>query len=180
VSVSVESAVAPVPNLAQQGGGVSLKHEGITERTKGQFLDRIAVSLGGAVAEEIVLGERSAGAGGRSGSDLHAATLLALACEASYGLGAGLAYLSSEDEEELIGLLRLDRLLHARVEKLLDEQNTRAKRILEEHREHVEQIADALLVNGTLCAEEIRELMARQPRRVVVGVPERSEGTSAP
>lgn len=180
VSVSVESAIAPVPNLVQQGGGVSLKHEGITERTRGQFLDRIAVSLGGAAAEEVVLGERSAGAGGRSGSDLHAATLLALACEASYGLGGGLAYLASEDEDELIGLLRVDRLLHARVEKLLGEQDARAKRILEEHRGHVEQIADALLNKGTLCAEEIRELMSRQPRLVVVDAPERRDGTSAP
>jgi ATP-dependent Zn protease len=179
VSVSVESAIAPIPNQVQQGGGVTLKHEGITERTRAELLDRIAVRLGGAVAEEVVLGERSAGGGGRSGSDLHAATLLALALEASYGLGEGLAYLASEDEDELIGLLRFDRFLHARVEKVLREQDSRAKRVLEEHRQHVEQIADALLDKGTLSAEEIRELMSRQPRLVLVDAPERRNEVSA-
>jgi ATP-dependent Zn protease len=152
-----------------------LKDQGITERTQAQLLDSIAVRLGGSVAEEIVLGERSAGGGGRSGSDLHTATLMALAFEASYGLGEGLAYLASEDEEELGSLLRLDRFLHARVERVLGEQNARAKRILTEHRHDIEQIADALLDKGVLSAEDIRDLASRQPRLKLVVEPKRRE-----
>ncbi|MGB3643424.1 MAG: AAA family ATPase [Mesorhizobium sp.] len=175
VSVSIESAIVPVPNRLQKGGGVTLKDQGITERTRAQLLDSIAVRLGGSVAEEIVLGERSAGGGGRSGSDLHVATLMALAFEASYGLGEGLAYLASEDEDELGSLLRLDRFLHARVERMLGEQNSRAKRILTEHRHDIELIADALLDQGMLSAEDIRDLTSRQPRLKLVVDPKRRE-----
>jgi AAA+ superfamily predicted ATPase len=175
VSVSIESAIVPIPNRLQKGGGVRLRDRGITERTQAQLLDSIAVRLGGSVAEEIVLGERSAGGGGRSGSDLHTATLMALAFEASYGLGEGLAYLASEDEEELGSLLRLDRFLHARVERVLGEQNSRAKRILTEHRYDIELIADALLDHGMLSAEDIRDLTSRQPRLKLVVEPKRRE-----
>lgn len=69
-----------------------------------QLLDDIAVRLGGLAAEEVMLGDRSAGGGGASGSDLHSATLSALTFEASFGLGEGFAYLASEDEDELFNV----------------------------------------------------------------------------
>lgn len=51
-----------------------------------------------------MLGDRSAGGGNESGSDLHSATLSALTFEASFGLGEGFAYLASEDEDELFNV----------------------------------------------------------------------------
>lgn len=134
------------------------------ERTRSELLDGIAVRLGGIAAEEVVLGERSAGGGGGKGSDLHGATLSALTFEASYGLGEGFAYIAPDDEDELFHALRLDRILHARVDKVLAEQFARTKRIVEEHQLEVERIADALLDRGNLAADETRDLMAQQPR----------------
>ncbi|RUV69500.1 hypothetical protein EOA50_26340 [Mesorhizobium sp. M1A.F.Ca.IN.020.30.1.1] len=64
----------------------------------------------------------------------------ALAFEASYGLGEGLAYLAPDDEEELFSALRLDRFLHARVDKMLLEQFQRAKRIIERERLEVDRV----------------------------------------
>ncbi|TIV05806.1 MAG: ATPase, partial [Mesorhizobium sp.] len=121
-----------------------MRDKGIKERTQAQLLDSIAVRLGGIAAEEVVFGERSAGGGGGRGSDLHTATLSALAFEASYGLGEGLAYLAPDDEEELFSALRLDRFLHARVDKMLLEQFNRAKRIIERERLEVDRVAEAL------------------------------------
>ncbi|MGN6303501.1 MAG: AAA family ATPase [Mesorhizobium sp.] len=175
VSVSVESAIPHAPNLLQKGGGVRMQDHGITERTHAQLLDGIVVRLAGVVAEEVVLGGRSAGGGGRRGSDLHTATLLALAIEASYGLGEGLAYLASEDEDELVGLLRFDRFLHARVEKVLKAQNARAKRLVEDHRTDIERIAQVLLDKGALSAEEVRDLLSQQPRLRLIEEPRQSE-----
>lgn len=134
MSVSVAITVAPNVAELQDGGGVFFKGNPVRERTRTQLLDDIAVRLGGLAAEEVMLGDRSAGGGGASGSDLHSATLSALTFEASYGLGEGFAYLASEDEDELFSALRLDRFLHARDDKVLAEQFARAKKIVEGHR----------------------------------------------
>lgn len=176
VSVSVESAIVPNPELFQNGGGTLFRDKGIKERTHAQLLDSIAVRLGGIAAEEVVFGERSAGGGGGRGSDLHTATLSALAFEASYGLGEGLAYLAPDDEEELFSALRLDRLLHVRVDKTLLEQFQRAKRIIERERLEVDRVAEALLVRGTLDASEVVELIAQQPRLKLVDGDDRKTG----
>jgi len=132
VSVSIASTIAPIPGL-QDGGGVMLRERPMRERTRSELLDGIAMRLGGIAAEEVLLGERSAGGGGGKGSDLHAATLSALTFEASYGLGEGFAYIAPEDEDELFHALRVDRFLHVRVDKVLAEQFARAKRIVESH-----------------------------------------------
>lgn len=168
VSVSVESFIVPNDGRFQNGGGVFFRDARIKERTRSELLDGIAVRLGGIAAEEVVLGERSAGGGGGKGSDLHGATLSALTFEASYGLGEGFAYIASDDEDELFHALRLDRLLHARVDKVLAEQFARAKRIVESHRLEVERIAVALLAKGELSAAELKELVEQQPRLKLV------------
>ncbi|NGO54560.1 AAA family ATPase [Allomesorhizobium camelthorni] len=164
-----------VPNVAglQDGGGVFFRQKPMRERTRSQLLDDICVRLGGLAAEEVTLGDRSAGGGGARGSDLHDATRSALTFEASYGLGEGFAYLASEDEDELFSALRLDRCLHARVDKVLAEQFARAKRIVESHRHEVERIAEALIAQDTLSAEEVRDLMAQQPRLRLIDDPGR-------
>lgn len=165
VSVSVAATIRPDVAELQIGGGVTFKATAaVRERTRAQLLDWIAVKLGGSAAEEVMLGDRSAGAGGASGSDLHNATLLALAFEASYGLGDGLAYIASEDEAELFSAMRLDCHLRARVDKVLAEQFARVKRIMEHNRREIEWIAAAVLSKGTLSADEVRELISQQAR----------------
>lgn len=164
VSVTVASTVSPTVSGLQDGGGVFVRPQPMRERTRAQLLNDICLRLGGLAAEEAMLGDRSAGGGGEPGSDLYDATRLALTFEASYGLGEGFAYLASEDEDELFNALRLDRFLHARVEKVLAEQFARAKRIVESHPHEAERIAEALIAQGTLSAEEVRDLMSQQPR----------------
>lgn len=132
--------------------------------------------LAGIAAEEVLLGKRSAGRGGGIGSDLHGATLSALTFEASYGLGEGFAYIAPDDEDELFHALRLDRILHACVDKVLAEQFARTKRIVESYRQEVERVAGALLAMGMLSAEGVRDLMAQQPRLELVGKPEKGAG----
>lgn len=135
------------------------------ERTGAQMLDDMAVRPGGLAAEEVFLGDRSAGAGGAKGADLHGATSSALAFEASYGFGEGF---SSSDEEELFAALRHDRYLQLRVDKVLAGQFERAKKIEEGHRQEVELIAEALLAKGTLTGAELRDLSDLQPRLKLV------------
>lgn len=176
VSVSVESSIVPNDGRFQNGGGVFFRDTRIKERTRSQLLDGITVRLGGIAAEEVLLGERSAGGGGGKGSDLHGATLSALTFEASYGLGKGFAYIAPDDEDELFHALRLDRFLHARVDKVLADQFARAKRIVEGYREEVERVAEALLATGMLSAGELKDLITQQPRLKLVDDSSRNAG----
>jgi len=168
ISVSISSAAVPNGGI-QDGGGVLFREGGFRERTRSQILDAIAVRLGGLAAEEVLLGERSAGGGGAKGSDLHGATLSALTFEASFGLGEGFAYLSSSDEDELFATLRLDRYLQARIDKVLAGQFARVKEIIERHRQEVERVAEALLARGSLTGDELRDVVAQQTRLKLVG-----------
>ncbi|RWL98396.1 MAG: hypothetical protein EOR68_15040 [Mesorhizobium sp.] len=72
--------------------------------------------------------------------------------------------------------MRLDRLLHARVDKMLLEQFQRAKRIIERERLEVDRVDEALLIKGTLDASEVVELIAQQPRLKLVGGDDRKTG----
>lgn len=167
ISASIASSAVPGGGI-QDGGGVVFRAGGFRERTRAQVLDEMAVRLGGLAAEEVFLGDRSAGAGGSKGSDLHGATLSALTFEASYGFGEGFAYLSSSDEDELFATLRLDRYLQVRVDKVLAGQFARAKKIVEGHRQEVERVAEALLAKGSLTGDELRDLVAQQPQLKLV------------
>jgi len=175
MSASISSSAVPTGGI-QDGGGVMFGTKGFRERTRAQILDDMAVRLGGLAAEEVFLGDRSAGGGGGKGSDLHGATFSALAFEASYGFGEGFAYLSSSDEDELFATLRLDRYLQARVDKVLAGQYARAKKIIEDHRQEVERVAEALLAKGSLTGDELRELVAQQPRLKLVADTEQKAG----
>ena len=159
LSVSVEESAPADPQRPQEGGGVVTRNDAYPERTRDHVLDSIATLLGGLAAEEVVLGQRSAGGGGSKGSDLHTATISALMFEASWGLGASFTYLASNDEEELFTALRFDRLLQSRVEKILQEQFQRAKRIIEERRADVETLSGVLLQAGSLSGEEVKVLL---------------------
>ncbi|RUV67386.1 hypothetical protein EOA50_29555 [Mesorhizobium sp. M1A.F.Ca.IN.020.30.1.1] len=87
-----------------------------------------------------------------------------------------MAYLAPDDEEELFSALRLDRFLHARVDKMLLEQFQRAKRVIERERLEVNRVAEALLVKGTLDASEVVDLVAQQPRLKLVDGDDRKTG----
>lgn len=164
VRVSVMDTFDPGGAQTQPGGGAQFAERVLQERTQAQFLDRIATALAGLAAEETILGNRSAGGGGRRGSDLHAATLTAVMLEAAYGLGSGLTYLSEAEEVELFAALRGNSELRRRVEQILEGEFRRARKIIEGHRLELERIAEALIRGGELSADEVQELIAQQPR----------------
>ncbi|MGO4558187.1 hypothetical protein [Mesorhizobium sp. 2RAF21] len=176
LAVSIVDAIDPSKGEVQDGGGAFFRAAKLPERTRADFLDRIAVALAGLAAEELLLGSRAAGSGGSPGSDLHSATLSALMFEASYGLGESLAYLASAEEADLFSAMRFDRYLQQRVDKVLSEQFDRAKRILEQQRQETERVAEALLNRGRLSADEMKEIVAQQPRlKLVVGDDEKAD-----
>ncbi len=134
--------------------------------TKSELVDKICVSLGGRAAEKIILGEVSSGAQ----NDLEVATEIAKSMICRFGMNEeiGPMVLSRETNP----FLRVPGAPQSRepmspelasqvdkeVRKLLNEQSARAQKIIEEHQESLERIADRLLVEEIMSEEEFRKL----------------------
>ncbi len=130
------------------------------------FLEsRLAVAMGGRVAEEVVLGKVTTGAGG----DFEEVTQLARKMVCEWGMSE-LGPLTFGKREEAIFLgreiaqhrdysedtaIRIDH----EVKKIVMTAYERARQVIEQNREALERIAQALLVREVLDASEIKLLM---------------------
>lgn len=115
--------------------------------SKEQLEERIAVTLGGAVAEEIVCGSRSTGAGGDIEQALAAAETI---------LKSGMSPLG------VVGLDKLPWQLHYEtVSALVQEQEQRVRTIIGENRETLLRAGEALLGRERISGEELRALLGR-------------------
>jgi cell division protease FtsH len=144
--------------------------------------DRIAMALGGRLAEEVVFGQLTTGAA----DDFKKATQLARSMVTEWGMSSRLGPLSYVEKEES-GFLgqtyhkdyseQTAKEIDDEVRRIINAQYDRAKAVLEEHREKLDAIAEALLERETLGREEIEAIMAGEelPPPVIVSVPTYAE-----
>ena len=158
--------VTIVPRGQAGGYAIMLPKEERFFTTKQELLDRIAGLLGGRVAEEIVLGEVSTGAH----NDFQKVTSIARAMVTEYGMSENLGavqYGSSQGGNPFLGrdfgsdqnysdsvAYEIDK----EVQRIVDEQYARTKRILTENRDLLDLIANTLMTKETLNAQEIEHL----------------------
>jgi cell division protease FtsH len=134
--------------------------------TKSQFEDRLAVNLGGRVAEEITFGEITTGAQ----HDLEEATKLAREMVTQYGMSEKLGPRTFGQRQELIFLGReiseqrdysdrtareIDRELHDIIQRAYDT----AKQILTANKEKLNQLAKELITHETLDEPELNRIL---------------------
>jgi len=124
------------------------------------LMHSIACLLAGRAAEQIVIGEALAGGGGADESDLARATAMALAAETSLGFAQHqpLLYRSATMGTNE---LALDRQLAKRVNRRLEDAEAIARRIIEENRQALEDVAARLASVGILAGDEVRHLVER-------------------
>jgi cell division protease FtsH len=138
-----------------------------------QIESRIAVAMGGRVAEEISFGQITTGAQ----SDIEQATELGRKMICEWGMSELLGPLTYGKKEEAIFLgkefnrhqdyseataLKID----AEIRRIVTEQYERAQRILAERRELLVKVAEALLEHEVLDAVQLGQLIAGQPMDV--------------
>lgn len=124
--------------------------------TRAEIEARLAVHLAGRAAEEVILGEPSAGAGGDDASDLARATDLALRLETQFALGtSGLLYRTYP-----AAAMRSDPKLAARVAAHLEGALARAKAVLRNESSAVRRIATELIAQRVIEGEDVRNLQA--------------------
>jgi ATP-dependent Zn protease len=126
-------------------------------KTKSEVRALIDIAFGGMVAEEIFFGEASTGVA----SDLQAATVSA--CQMIGQLGMGSTLISSAAMEYPNGGI-VSKVLgsddgRAEVEDLLGSSKASVTQMLEEHRNVVEALRDALLEREELIGDDILEVI---------------------
>ena len=133
---------------------------------KGECLDRLATLMGGRIAEEIFIGDYSSGAQ----MDIAQATRLARSMVCEWGMADSLGSVTY-DERSMEGSYLTQgqsernyseetaRVIDSEVKKLLDAANTRAREILHEKKDLVEQMTRMLLEFEMLDREDLAEMV---------------------
>ena len=129
---------------------------------KEYLLARIAVALGGRIAEEIFMNQMTTGAS----NDFEGATEMAHSMVARWGMSDALGtrvYANNQQDAYGNGQSNLSDktadLIDKEVSRILEEQYDRAKSILEEKRDIVELMTDCLMEYETLDADQIEQVM---------------------
>jgi len=137
-----------------------------------QVLQRISMSLGGRIAEELFLGQMTTGAS----SDFQSATNLARRMVTEWGMSDQLGTMVYGENEGEVFLGRSItthknlseatlQKVDAEIKRIIDEQYTLARRLLDENRDKVEAMTKALLEWETLDADQVSDIMAGRPPR---------------
>jgi cell division protease FtsH len=143
-----------------------LLEEDYLHTTRSQLKARIALGLGGRVAEEIVFNEITSGAVG----DLSQITNMARTMVTQYGMSEELGLRIYGKKQEMVFLGReiseqrdysdaVAEKIDEEVRKIIDEQYELARQLLTDNRDKLELIAHTLLEVETLEAEEFAALM---------------------
>ncbi|MEI6400495.1 MAG: ATP-dependent zinc metalloprotease FtsH [bacterium] len=162
-----------------RAGGYTLKLP-LEERklqSKKEFLDDIAMSLGGYVAEEMIMGDITTG----PSNDLQVATNLARAMVTRWGMSdaIGPVALESDGGRALFGAgvgdkeysENMSMKIDAEVSKIMNDGLARAREVLTKHRNILDAIAEKLMEVETLEQPEYEEILKKYsiPLKKMVG-----------
>jgi cell division protease FtsH len=159
--------VTIIPRGMALGVTMQLPIEDKHNYTREYLNDWIAILLGGRLAEELTFKSMTTGAG----NDLERSTEMARKMVCEYGMSDTMGPLTFGKKEEQIFLGReiaqhqdysedtaiaIDR----EIKRIVTDNYTRAKVLIEEHQMALGAIADALLVREVLDAEQVRRIVA--------------------
>ena len=138
--------------------------------TKEQMMDEMAATIGGRVAEEMVTGKISTGAL----SDLEKLTKQAYAMVAYYGMSDEVGNISfydstgqSEYQFQKPYSERTSELIDDEVKKLIDRAHMTAQKVLREHREGFEELAQLLLVKEVIYSDDLERIFGKRSEEAV-------------
>jgi len=154
--------VTIIPRGRALGLTMQLPEEDRYSHDRDYLLARIAVLMGGRIAEEIFMKQMTTGAS----NDFEVATNMAYNMAARWGMSDALGtrvYAESEQEMMSGQKKRMSgetaKLLDSEVSRIIDEEYDRAKKILEDNSDKVEVMTKALMEWETIDADQIAEIM---------------------
>ncbi len=139
------------------GYTLKLPFEDKKMQSRRQFLDDIAATLGGFVAEEMLFDDVTTG----PSNDLVVVTALARDMVSRYGMSEKLGPIAFGDRE--LGREPYSEVVAAQIDaevsKIIEEQKDRAKRVIADHRGTLDAIAAALIEHETLERDDFEKVL---------------------
>jgi len=158
--------VTIIPRGQSLGSTMSLPEDDVLSHRRKEMLDFIAMVLAGRIAEEIISGDISSGAS----SDIQQATTAAHAMVCQWGMSdrLGMVQYGNENDHLFMGREMVQRKdyseytaqeIDSEVKRIINEAYARAKGLIEQHRDKLEIIANALLEYETLDGTQETEIV---------------------
>jgi cell division protease FtsH len=158
--------VTIVPHGRALGMAISLPEEDRYSRSMGWIEDRIAICYGGWIAEKIFYNETTTG----TKNDIQQATEMARNMVCEWGMAEELGPVAYGQEDEPIFLGKeiarhkdyseeTARSIDRAIREILDRARETACEIINNHKNDLEKLADALLARETLIDGEVRQIL---------------------
>jgi cell division protease FtsH len=160
--------VTIVPRGRSLGAAWYLPEERSITTTE-QILDEMCAALGGRAAEKLIFGKISTGAL----SDLEKVTKQAMAMVTIYGLNEKIGNISYYDPQERYGFTKpysesTAKTIDEEVKNIVEVQYQRALKILQENRDKLTQLAEALLKKEVIFKEDLERIFGQRPTSATV------------
>jgi cell division protease FtsH len=164
--------VTIIPRGRALGVTMQLPQEDRYSMDREQILQNVAVLFGGRIAEEVFMGQMTTGAS----NDFERATDMARRMVTQWGMSKELGTMVYGENEGEIFLGRsitthknlseaTMQKVDAEIRRIIDEQYSLARRLIEENRDKVDTMAKALLEWETLDSDQVNDIMAGRPPR---------------
>jgi len=164
--------VTIIPRGRALGVTMQLPEQDRYSQDRDRLLNMIAVLFGGRIAEELFMNQMTTGAA----NDFERATEIARRMVTQWGMSDSLGPMVYGENEGEIFLGRsitthknvseaTMQKVDQEIRRVIDEQYSLSRRLLEENRDKVEAMAKALLEYETIDADQINDIMAGMPPR---------------
>ncbi len=157
--------VTIIPRGPSLGSTMSLPREDVLNYRRKEMLDMITMTMAGRIAEELISGDISTGAGG----DIQQATQMARAMVCQYGMSEKLGMVQyDEDSEYFIGRDMMRRKTYsehtaqeidAEVKNIINSCYRTAQDLIERNQDRLRLIAESLLEFETLDGAQVEEIV---------------------
>ena len=159
-----------IPRGRALGLVLSLPERDQLSVTKTKYKSKIAMAMGGKVAEELIFGPENVTSG--AASDIQQVSKIARAMVTQFGMSEKLGNIDYANEQQsYLGAygggtnhaMDTQKIIDDEVQALVDEGYDTAKRILTEYGDELENLAQGLLEYETLTGEEITRVINGEP-----------------
>ena len=157
--------VTIIPRGQSLGSTMFTPKKDILNQQKQRILNQICCAMGGRIAEELAIGDITSGASG----DIKIATKLARHMVCDWGMtDLGLVALGENQDHIFLGkeITRTQNyseqtaeLIDKEIHDIIRSQYDRGRKIIVDHRQALESIAQALLVHETIEGKHVKEIL---------------------
>lgn len=159
--------VTIIPRGMSLGATMFMPKKNRVSYWRNELLDQLAVLMGGRCAEEIFVGDVSSGAK----QDIERATQLARSMVCEWGMSDKLGAVAYDEHSESGQYLGIGgysekkyseetaKAIDDEVRRILDEAHENARKIILDHRKHVELMTQMLMEFETLDSEDVRKII---------------------